>query len=385
MLRKKIFQSEKLIYRLAIILAGMWVLMGVVYLLSQTEAVQATSGELSLATTRYPGINGTRIDSCSLCHTSSIPSLNSYGSDYASNGRNSAALGVIENQDSDGDGFTNIQELTALTFPGNAADPPVVAATPTNTSPPPSATPTNPVVPPSATPTTPVVPPSATATNPVVPPPATPTNPVDPPASTPTNPVVPPTATPTASAVPPSATPTTTGVAPNPTATATTLPPTGVDLDIQNFMVSEEIELEQNKPIEIRLDVKNRSQVNGSARATVTGVQNGKEVYRKTITVSDPPDEGNTRHNFPKYTPTKTGEILWTAVIIDDNSDNDDASGKTKVEDDDKDDDDDRDDDDRDDDDDDDDDKDKHKGDDDDDDDDGDDDDDDGDDDDNDD
>jgi hypothetical protein len=148
--------------------------------------VSANMPDIALAESTYPNIVGSRIDTCVLCHTSSIPSLNPFGAAYKAQGRGAAAsLHAIESVDSDGDGATNLQELTALTFPGNASDKPVVAATATR-------------VPPTAT----RVPPTATK--------------------------LPPTATrvpPTATGVPPTATrvpPTATGVA----ATATRVPPT---------------------------------------------------------------------------------------------------------------------------------------------------------------
>jgi hypothetical protein len=178
----------------ALMVIGSLVIAGMYFWLHQAVSpVSANSSDIALAESTYPNIVGSRIDTCVLCHTSSIPSLNPFGAAYKSNGRGSAAsLHAIEGIDSDGDGFTNLQELTALTFPGNASDKPVVAATATRV--PPTAT----KVPPTAT----RVPPTATG--------------------------VPPTATrvpPTATGVPPTATrvpPTATGVAP----TATRVPPT---------------------------------------------------------------------------------------------------------------------------------------------------------------
>ena len=101
------------------------------------STVLANTPDINSVHTRYPGMVGTRIDSCSLCHTSSIPNLNPYGMAYRSSGRTPAALAAIESLDSDGDGYTNLQEITALTFPGDPGDHPA-AATPT--SPPPTAT-----------------------------------------------------------------------------------------------------------------------------------------------------------------------------------------------------------------------------------------------------
>lgn len=74
----------------------------------------AVSGYLNSFNTTY-GTKGTAIDSCNLCHTVK-PALNNYGNAYLTSGYNFKA---IENQDSDGDGFTNIAEINARTFPGD--------------------------------------------------------------------------------------------------------------------------------------------------------------------------------------------------------------------------------------------------------------------------
>jgi hypothetical protein len=134
---------------------------------SRWSSVRANTPDINSARSRYPVMVGSRIDSCSLCHTGSIPALNSYGAAYMSNGRSPAALAAIESLDSDGDGFSNLVEITALTFPGDAADHPVAA---TATKVPPTAT----AIPPTATkvpPTATKIPPTATsiaptATNP---------------------------------------------------------------------------------------------------------------------------------------------------------------------------------------------------------------------------
>ncbi len=187
----------------------------------QSATVKAYLPDMSSAQSRYPNIVGSRIDSCSLCHTSA-PSLNPYGAAYKAAGRSPAALAAIEPLDSDGDGFTNLQEIMALYFPGNSADhPPAVTAT---TAPPtPTRTPTS--VPPTATRTPTSVPPTATRT--AVPP--TPTNTATNPPPTATRTTVPPTPTNTATNLPPTATRTVappTGTAVPPTATNTAVPPT---------------------------------------------------------------------------------------------------------------------------------------------------------------
>ncbi len=62
---------------------------------------------------------GSAIDQCLLCHTTNTganaSNVNSYGNAYAS----SYNFGTIESLDSDGDGFNNLAEITAKTFPGD--------------------------------------------------------------------------------------------------------------------------------------------------------------------------------------------------------------------------------------------------------------------------
>jgi hypothetical protein len=82
----------------------------------------AVGGYLSSFESTYPAAVGSGLDSCSLCHSSlSTYARNSYGSDYAANGHSFKA---IEGLDSDGDGFTNLQEIQALTLPGSSSSKP---------------------------------------------------------------------------------------------------------------------------------------------------------------------------------------------------------------------------------------------------------------------
>lgn len=148
--------------RIMMIVSGAIILLAVMIASSSPQSGSAAPGDLSSAMAKYPSLSTSSLNTCDLCHTASIPSLNPYGAAYKSNGRNTAAFGAIENIDSDGDGFTNIQEINALTFPGNSASKPAAAPTatntpaPTNTSVPnPTNTPISTVVAPSATPTAP--------------------------------------------------------------------------------------------------------------------------------------------------------------------------------------------------------------------------------------
>jgi hypothetical protein len=84
-------------------------------LLTSYAIAHADSGYMTSFNSRY-GTAGTAIATCSVCHTTA-PSCNSYGNAFKNNANNYA---TIEPLDSDGDGFTNIVEINARTFPGNA-------------------------------------------------------------------------------------------------------------------------------------------------------------------------------------------------------------------------------------------------------------------------
>jgi hypothetical protein len=95
-------------------------LIGVVLALGIFSTAYATMTYLNQFSTAYPAAGA--IASCSLCHSSlSTYARNSYGADFAANGHSFAA---IESLDSDGDGFTNIQEIEALTLPGDSSSHP---------------------------------------------------------------------------------------------------------------------------------------------------------------------------------------------------------------------------------------------------------------------
>ncbi len=56
--------------------------------------------------------------------------LNAYGLDYKTAGRNAAAVKAIENFDSDGDGYSNKIEIAANRYPGDAKDDPTKVPAP---------------------------------------------------------------------------------------------------------------------------------------------------------------------------------------------------------------------------------------------------------------
>ncbi|MCG3114675.1 MAG: JDVT-CTERM domain-containing protein [Candidatus Manganitrophus sp. SA1] len=101
--------------------------------LAAPNFADANNGDLGLFNTKY-GTASTGLSSCTLCHgnasTSSITAvrpLTSYGADYLAQGRgNSTSFGTIEPKDSDGDGFSNLTEIEARTFPGNANSKPTL-------------------------------------------------------------------------------------------------------------------------------------------------------------------------------------------------------------------------------------------------------------------
>ena len=99
----------------------------------RSSVASANSNDLGNWQGKYPAAIGSVIDTCTLCHTAKIPGLNPYGTAYKSNGRSAAALTAIESLDSDGDGFTNIQEIKAFTFPGDPNSHPAGGPNPTAT------------------------------------------------------------------------------------------------------------------------------------------------------------------------------------------------------------------------------------------------------------
>lgn len=94
----------------------------------------ALSDYLTSFNTQY-GTAATALNTCALCHPTgggnNAGNQNSYSIAYAAAGHNFTA---IENLDSDGDGFTNIAEINARTFPGDPTSFPADTTAPTVTA-----------------------------------------------------------------------------------------------------------------------------------------------------------------------------------------------------------------------------------------------------------
>jgi hypothetical protein len=89
----------------------------------------ARSSYMTSFNSRY-GTSATVLNTCNLCHPGGdTGSYNPYGTDFLDAGSNTAAFAAIENLDSDGDGFTNIVEINARTFPGDPSSFPAGDAT----------------------------------------------------------------------------------------------------------------------------------------------------------------------------------------------------------------------------------------------------------------
>jgi hypothetical protein len=108
----------------------------------------------------YPDLANSKLDHCALCHSGGetidskgqtielgsclwchetygydgsgniVDTINQYGLDYFTNGRSAAAVTAIESMDSDGDGYTNKEEIDAERYPGDSSDDPTLVEAP---------------------------------------------------------------------------------------------------------------------------------------------------------------------------------------------------------------------------------------------------------------
>ncbi len=99
------------------------VLLAAGFIFGVFAVAHATSTYLNNFKTTYPAASSSQLAACVLCHVDPAGggTRNPYGEAFRSAGHSFTA---IEGLDSDGDGWTNIQEIIALTFPGDAASHP---------------------------------------------------------------------------------------------------------------------------------------------------------------------------------------------------------------------------------------------------------------------
>jgi len=117
--------------RLALLLL---VVLGLAGLLFLSPGADAKSQWLSDFADAYPAAANSQLNSCLICHTDPNPQgdnkrRNTYGEDWKETGDKDFSR--VENLDSDGDGWTNIQEIQALSFPGDQNSTPNTVTTTT--------------------------------------------------------------------------------------------------------------------------------------------------------------------------------------------------------------------------------------------------------------
>ena len=104
-----------------------------------------------------------------------------------------------------------------------------------------------------------------------------------------------------------------------------------LDLDIKKFSATKRVSVSKPKAIVPKLSVQNNGLIEGFANATVTGMQGAVEVYNETMPVTDAVGNGSTTYELPSYIPDTAGDIVWAAVIADEDPDDDMATATTPV------------------------------------------------------
>src|SRR5665811_1215995 len=95
---------------------------GLMFMLAQGVEAKPQSEFLPAFEATYPGAVGRRIDSCTVCHN--IQGTEYKLNPYARQWKEDENFIAINNLDADGDGYANLEEIQAHTFPGNASDNP---------------------------------------------------------------------------------------------------------------------------------------------------------------------------------------------------------------------------------------------------------------------
>lgn len=102
---------------------AVFILLLTVLVMTGLPEALAGPGDLDVFNTKY-NTSGTGLDTCRVCHTTGAD-LNPYGMDMSNQtGTTQQRLANIELLDSNGDGFSNIDKIKNLTFPGDPADTP---------------------------------------------------------------------------------------------------------------------------------------------------------------------------------------------------------------------------------------------------------------------
>jgi hypothetical protein len=110
------------------------------------------------------------------------------------------------------------------------------------------------------------------------------------------------------------------------------VPSVDVDVDVDELSVPERLTGIAGSSIAPRLELENRSLVEGTVTATITATIKGKKVYDETlpVTISAGGEQGVT---FPPYVVTNDARapILWVATVADQDPDDDQATARTRL------------------------------------------------------
>lgn len=91
------------------------------------------------------------------------------------------------------------------------------------------------------------------------------------------------------------------------------------DLDIAKLRVTKHVNLDRPRPVRIKMMVVGSTV---PTTAVVRGTQAGVEIYNESMVISGAA-KGRETWEFPSYTPTAMGDIIWVAEIFDSNPDED--------------------------------------------------------------